>query len=105
MAKETVQAVRQAELNAAQKERDAYQNKEAILTEAQQKAKTIITSMTKEAHETAERNMVVANEQGIKMMESAKQKAENEVFLMKEMAQSKEVAAINLVLSTVINDK
>ena len=105
MAKETVQAVRQAELNAAQKEREASQNKETILSEAQLNAKIMITSMTKEALEKAERNLALANQQGLGRMETAKLKAVNEVLLMKEMAQRKEKVAIKLVLSTAINDK
>ncbi|MDF2942075.1 MAG: hypothetical protein K0S01_933 [Herbinix sp.] len=102
MAKETVQAVRQAELNAAQMEREAIQKKDTILSEAQLKAKTMITSMTKEALEKAERNLVLANERGIEMMEAIKLKAESEVLLMKEMAQRKEETVIDFVLSTVI---
>jgi len=102
MAKETVQAVRQAELNATQKEREAIEKKEAIISEAQQNAKIMVTDMTKEALEKAERNLTFANQRGIEMMEAAKQKAENEVLLMKEMAKGKEEAAINLVLSNVI---
>jgi vacuolar-type H+-ATPase subunit H len=102
MAKETVQAVRQAELNAAQKEREANEKKEAILSEAQLNAKTMISTMTKEALEKAERNLTLANERGVEMLEAAKKKAESEVLLMKEMAQRKEEAAINLVLATVI---
>jgi vacuolar-type H+-ATPase subunit H len=104
MAKETVQAVRQAELNAAQREREAIQKKETLISEAQLNAKTIVSSMSKEALEKAERNLALANERGIEIMEAAKLKAEKEVLLMKEMAQSKEEAAINMVLSNVIKE-
>jgi vacuolar-type H+-ATPase subunit H len=102
MAKETVQAVRQAELNAAQTEREANEKREAILAEAQLNAKTMISSMTKEANEKAERNLTLANERGIELLENAKKKAESEVLLMKEMVQNKGEAAINLILATVI---
>lgn len=103
MAKETVEAVRQAELNAAQKERDAFHKKETILSEAQQNAKSMVTSMTKEALIKAERNLALANQQGIERMEASKLNADNEVLLIKEMAHRKEEAAIKLVLSTAIN--
>ncbi len=103
MAKETVQAVRQAELNAAQKERDVQLQKETIISEAGQNAKTLITSMTKQAMENAEQSLATANKKGNEMIMAAKLKAENEVLLMKEMAQRKEEAAINLVLSSVIH--
>jgi V/A-type H+/Na+-transporting ATPase subunit G/H len=103
MAKESVQAVRQAEINAAQKEKDALQEKERIITEAGQNAKTLITSMTKQAMEKAELKKTAANQKGIELLEAARLKAENEVLLMREMAQRKEEAAIKLVLSSVIH--
>jgi V/A-type H+/Na+-transporting ATPase subunit G/H len=102
MAKETVQAVRQAELKAAELERDTLSKKEKILSDAQLEAKTLVAAMTKQANETAERNLIKANQQGEQMMEAAKQRAEAEVIMMREMAKSKEEAAINLVLSNVI---
>jgi vacuolar-type H+-ATPase subunit H len=102
MAKETIQAVRQAELNAVNKEKDAIQKKEAILAEAHKEAGIILTTRVKQATEEAERNLVSANEQGVKLMEKVKQRVENEVVAMKEIANAKEEAAINLVLSSVI---
>ncbi|MGB4661288.1 MAG: hypothetical protein WBI07_19100 [Mobilitalea sp.] len=102
MAKETVEAVRQAELNAAQKEKDAAQKKEAILLESQLNAKTLYSSMTKEALEKAENDIAKANIRGTVILEEAKEKAEKEALLMKEMAQQKEADAISLVLSNVI---
>jgi V/A-type H+-transporting ATPase subunit G/H len=104
MAKETVQAVRQAELNAAQKEKDALLRKEEIISEAGQNAKAFIASMTKQAFEKAEHNLAAANQRGAEIMEAAKLKAESEVLIMKEMAQRKEEAAIHLILSSVIQD-
>ena len=104
MAKETVQVVRQAELNAVQKEKDALQRQEAIISEAEQNAKGLITSITKQALDQAEDNLSAANQKGIKIMETAKIKAESELLIMKEMAQRKEQAAIDLVLSYVIHN-
>lgn len=103
MAKETVQAVRKAELNAAQMEKDALLKKETIISEAGQNARALITSRTKLAMEKAEQNLAAANQKGIDKIGAAKQKAENEVRLMKEMALRKEEAAINMVLSSVIH--
>ncbi len=102
MAKETVQAVRQAELKATQKEIEAQQKKEQILSEAGQTAKNLITSMTKEALLKAEREMEQANNQGAQILEASKQKAEKEVLLLKEMVKGKEQAAIDIVLSNLI---
>jgi len=102
MAKETVEAVRQAELNAAQKESDAAQKKEALLLKTQLKAKDLYTSMTRDAIVKAEKDLSEANKRGAAFMEEAKEKAENEVLLMKEMALQKDADAISLVLSNVI---
>jgi len=102
MAKETVQAVRQAELNAVQIEKDANTQREAILLEAQQNAKTMITSMTKEAIAKAESDLGAAKHQGTETLEAAKLRAETEVLLIKEMIKEKEQSAIDLVLSNVI---
>lgn len=104
MAKETVQAVRQAELNAAQKEKDALMRKEEILSEARQNASNLIASMTKDAQEKAAAKLKAAELESSKMSETAKLKAESEVMIIKEMAKRKEDAAINLVLTTVINE-
>ena len=102
MAKETVQAVRQAELKAAQIEKDAIQKREEILLEAQQNAKAMITSITKETQKKAVSDLEQAQSQGDELVEAAKLKAEKEILLMKEMTKSKEQAAINHVLSVVI---
>lgn len=104
MAKETIQAVRQAELNAVQKQRDAQQKKEANIHEAEQQAKTLIASMTKQAMEKAEHDLVAANQRGNELIDAARLKTENEVILMKEMAGRKEEAAIQLILSSVIQN-
>lgn len=105
MANETVQAVRQAELKAAQTEKEAVQKKEKILSEAHQNAKELISSMTKDALEKAEKELAAANRQGEKLIEAAIAKAQNEVIIMKEMVKSKEAAAKKLVLSCVIYDQ
>jgi vacuolar-type H+-ATPase subunit H len=104
MAKETVQAVRQAEILAAQKEKDALLRKDEILAQAGQNAKALVTSMTKQALDKAEHNLADANQRGKEMLESARLKAESEVLVMNEMVQRKEEAAIQLILSSVISE-
>lgn len=102
MAIETVEAVRQAEMKAAQLEKEAAQKKDTILLDAQQNAKNLIASMTKEALAKAEDALKKVNLQGTEMVQAAKVKAESEVHLMKEMVKGKEENAINLVISHVI---
>jgi vacuolar-type H+-ATPase subunit H len=58
MAKETVEAIRQAELNAAQKERDAQLNKEKLISDAGLKAKSTASSMIKDAQDKAEKDLL-----------------------------------------------
>lgn len=102
MAKETVQAVRNAELKAAQIEKDAVQKKEEILSKAQQEARGLIASTTKDAQAKADKALAEAEKSGAGLIEAAKLNAEKEILLLKEMVKNKEQAAIDLVLSNVI---
>jgi len=102
MAKETVEAVRQTELNATQLEKEANQKKEAILLKAQQDSETMISSITKEALTKAEQDLNQAQQRGAQAMEAASLRAEKEILLMKEMIKRKEQAAIDFVLSEVL---
>jgi V/A-type H+-transporting ATPase subunit G/H len=102
MAKETVQAVREAELNAIQSEEEADQKKDTLLLEAQQNAKALISSKTKEAQKNAEHDIFEATHKGEKMIEAANQSAEKEVLMLKEIAKRKEQEAVDLILSSVI---
>jgi V/A-type H+-transporting ATPase subunit G/H len=102
MAKETIQSVRQAELNAVNREKEAIQKKEEIKIKAQQEAGRIIESRMKLAKEEAERNLSAANRQGEQLMELTKQRVEKEIAAMKALAKQKEEAAINLVLSSIV---
>lgn len=102
MAKETVNAVRQAELNAMQLEKEAVAQKEAIQNEAQQNAKVMITSMTREAIAKADKDLNNARLKGTEIVEAAKVKAEKEVLLIKEMIKGKEQEALKHILSSII---
>lgn len=102
MALESVQAVRQAELKAAQIEKDALAAKEALLSETRQKAKDLVDSKVKEAQAKAENDLRAAERRSMELMEEAKLRAEKEVIFMKELVKNKEQAAIDLVLSSLI---
>lgn len=102
MALETVQAVRQAEVKAAQMEKDALQRKEEIISKADQDAKALIHSLTKQAAKKAEEDLAEAKKRGQEQLEAARLKAENEAMILKKMAQRKEETAIHLILSSVI---
>lgn len=102
MALESVQAVRQAELKAAQIEKDASAQREALLADAKQKAKDLADTRMKEAHAKAENDLKAAERRSMELLEEAKKKAEKEVIFMKELVKNKEQAAIELVLSNLI---
>ncbi len=102
MAKETVQAVRQAELNAAEKEKEALQKKESILTKAQQDAKEMVASKVSETQMLSEKKLKNANDQGEERLEAAKRKADQEVLILQEMVRNKEQAAIDFIISSLV---
>lgn len=102
MAKETVEAVRQAELNAAKLEREAALKRDAILQKASEDAKLLISTKTKEALEHASKELHKADLEGEKLMDLAVKKAEQEINLLKELVKQKENTAIDLVLKEVI---
>lgn len=102
MAIETVQAVRQAEINAAETEKEAIKRRDAILSKAQEEAKTVEIKITKAALDKADADLKQAGQQGDLLMKAAVQKAEKEVSLLKEMVKCKEQSAIDLILSEVI---
>lgn len=104
MAKETVQAVRLAEQNAAQLEKESIIKKETIIAEAHQNSKDLISSMTKEASDKANHDLNVAQKKSVEMLEASKVEAEKEVLILKEMVKRKEKEAIDLVISNIIYD-
>lgn len=104
MAKETVQAVRQVELNALQIQKDADLKKDEILINAEQEAKQLVAAKTKQALAKAEQDLLIANQQGMQLIEAAKQKGEKEVLFLKETADLKEQEAIKMIISCVIRD-
>lgn len=102
MAKETVEAVRQAELNALEKEKEALQKKDAIISEAEKKAKELIDSITKQASNKAQKDLDRAKSRAEEIVSEAKARSEKEILIIKELAKGKETAAIELILSEVI---
>jgi V/A-type H+-transporting ATPase subunit G/H len=102
MAKETVQTIRKAEIAAVDAEREALKKKEAILLEAQQKARDMAAAMVNGAQDKAQKEYDKAIEKGKAMTEAARLGAEKEIAVLKEIVKSKEQTAIDLVISTVV---
>jgi V/A-type H+/Na+-transporting ATPase subunit G/H len=99
---EIVQAVRQAEQDAERIEKEASLKAEAIVQKANEDAKELIVSMTKEILGIVEKDLKQAEHQGEELMVTAVQKSDKEILLLNEMVKSKEQSAIDLVLSEVI---
>lgn len=102
MAKETVEAVRQAELNAAKLENEALMKKEQMIQEAMEEAKSLLSSRTKEALVNSARELEKTSIDSDNLMKEAIFRAEQEIILLKDLVNSKEKAAIDLVLCEVI---
>lgn len=102
MAKETVEAVRQAELNAARLENEAITKKEQMIQKAMEDAKSIVSTRTKEALASSARELEETNIASSNLMQEAVLRAEQEISLLRELVKSKEKAATLLVLGEVI---
>lgn len=102
MAKETVEAVRQAELNATNLENEAILKKERMIQNAMEDAKSLLSTRTKEALASSARKLEETNIASENLMKEAVFRAEKEISLLKELVKSKEKAAIDLVLGEVI---
>jgi V/A-type H+/Na+-transporting ATPase subunit G/H len=102
MAKETVQAVRKAELNAAQLEKDSLLKRDAILREVEEEAKNLISLKTKEAILKAEADLEQAELAGKEIMNKAIVRANQEILMMEGLVKGKEQAAIDLVLKEIM---
>lgn len=102
MAIEIVQAISQAEQEAARLEKEASAKAEAIIQQAKEDGKSLITAMTNEVLGKTKQDLEKAELQGKELMITAVQRAEKEIVLLKEIVKSREQAAIDLVLSEVI---
>ncbi len=103
MAKESVDAIREAELKAAQIEKEAINEKNAILLKAEEEAEKIISSMTEKALSQYEDELKKAQMQGESYMEAAVLRAERQISLMQDAVREKEKEVIKLILSEVVN--
>lgn len=102
MAKETIQAVKQAEMDAAEMEKDAHIKSEELISKALSDAKTLVSTMTKEAKASADKKLEQTKIQGASLMQEVVERTQNEITLMKELAVGKEKEAIKLVISEIM---
>lgn len=103
MAKDTVEAIRQAEQKALQLEKDTALQQEVILQKAKEEAEHIVAAAVKEVLEIAKLDMEKAVVQGKKIMEDATNRAEKEILQLKERVKAKEPETLSLIVSSIIN--
>jgi vacuolar-type H+-ATPase subunit H len=102
VAKETVEAIRSAELNAAEIEKDALKKSESIILKARENAMSLKTSMVNEALKKAEKDVSETVQQGEEKIGFVKENVQKEILLLKKMSEEREAEAIKLVLSHII---
>lgn len=102
MAMDTIQTVKQAELQASQSERAAHVKGDELISKAISDAKALVTSMTREALIEAQNNIEKAKRQSSVMIEQVVERTNKEVMLLKELSKKKEQEAIRMVCSHII---
>ena len=102
MAMETVQAVRQAEFEAAQKEKVTAEESVVLISKAEIEAQVLLSSMKKLEQEKADKNLYKANEKAKELMQISLQQAEQDIISLRKMVEGKEQDAILLVLAEII---
>ena len=103
MAIEIVDAVRKAELDAIQKEKDAKIKSDGILLKAHNDAKDMIDSIQNESIEISNQNIERAQDQVKGAIHAAIQEAESEILQLKLIVSQKEQAVIDLIISEITN--
>lgn len=103
MAQETIQAVRQAELIAEQKEKEALIQAKETVANAEKEAKDLVSTMTKKSLLNAKKASDAALLEGEQMVKEAGKKAEKEIALLNQLLKQKEEKAIELVISALVS--
>lgn len=102
MARETLEAVKQMELNAALIENQALKQHDEIIFKAQENAKALINSMEKEAIEKAEKKLENARKQGEEIIQQAISNGNKEKDRLLSTVGENQQVAIRLIISQLI---
>ena len=102
MAKETINAVRQAEIKAVEIENAAIAKKEEILRNAHLQAKNIVNEAVMKAQEAARSERCDAEQRAEQIVKAAKEKAENDVNILKTISKEKAAVVIDKILESVV---
>lgn len=102
MARETLEAVKQTEVNAAKVESQALKEHDSILLRAEEKARVINSTKEKEALERSHDEMGKAKVLGNEIVQNSIVAGNEEKEKLIKRAKDKEKVAIELILSQII---
>jgi len=102
MAKDTVQAIRVAELRASRIEEQAAEEYEAVISKARDEAGRLFDSMKADALAKAEKELTAAEEKSKGMLKEATENAENAINELRELSRKNEAVAIESLLVELI---
>ena len=102
MARETLEAVKQTEINASKIESQALKEHDSILLRAEEKARLIISTKEKEALEKTNAEMEKAKILGNEIVQNSILAGNEEKGKLIKKANDKEKVAIELILSQII---
>lgn len=102
MAKETIKAIRQAELNALETEKRITEERRLIIHLAEEQASRIVEEMTKNAREQANKAMEETMVQGDEIIKKALAEVNQEIEGLGMLIREKETVADRLILSELI---
>ncbi len=102
VARETLEAVKKVELNAALIESQALKQHDKIIYDAKENAKALLSTMEKEAKEKAEAELESARKQGYEIIQHAISNGNNEKDRLLSKVRDNEQAAIKLIISQLI---
>ena len=102
MAKETIDAVRQAELAAEQTEKAAVQEADRLVAQAKLDAKQAVADLTKSAKEKAQAELSAARRQGDELIAKAVAEVQQDCSRLRETAAAKDAEATTAILAELI---
>lgn len=102
MARETLDAVKNSEANAAKIESQALKEHDSILLRAEEQAKSIISTKEKEALKISNDEMERAKKLGDEMMQKSIDEGNNEKEELTKRVKSDEKRAIKHILSQIV---
>ena len=105
MVENTIQAIKETEAKADAVVREAESKYRDILDEAAKKAEALKSEQIQNMKQKAQSDMEKAKEKGTQDLDSAMSEIRREVAALKELAQQKHDAAVNLVVSELILDR